>query len=192
MKLRGGRVFLDVKQAGYLLMRLFLEHVQVEDRSASVGQLGHELHQHFLRKRASTLHHLRFVHYVGKLFLVDHQLIEALLATQVINSLRHHHTRHPRAQRAFAAEGEIGEDFDEPIVQHIMGFVHIARIAIAHGQHLAGIKGVQFFSGNIVTCPTSFNQLYFTILCQYLTSRTLPRVFCLLDAALRRMLQNEY
>lgn len=191
MKLRGGRVFLDVKQAGYLLMRLFLEHIQVEDRSASVGQFGHKLHQYLFRQLASTFRRLRFIHYVRQMIITDYQLIEALLATQIVDGLCHHHARHPRSQRTFATKGEIGKDLDETVVQHIVGFIDIAHITIAHGQHLAGIKGVQLFSSSIITCPTPFNQLYFTIQYQYLTLRTLPRVFCLLDAASIQMLQSK-
>lgn len=161
-------MFLDVEQAGYLLMRLLFEDIQVEHRPATVGQLGHKLHQHFFGQVASAFGYRSLVYHVGQLLFIDHQLGEALLPPQVVDGLGHHYARHPRGQRAFAPKAEVGEDFDETVVQHIMGFVHIARIAIAHGQHLAGIKGVQLFPSSIVTCPTSFNQLYFTILYQNL------------------------
>lgn len=169
MELRGGRVFLDVKQAGYLLVRLFLEHIQVEDCSASVGQFGHKLHQHFLRQPASTFRDIRFIRHVRQLGVTDYQLIEALLTPQVVDGLCHHHARHPRDQRTFAPKGEIGKDLDETVVQHIVGFINIAHITIAHGQHLAGIKGVQLFPSSIIACSTPFNQPYFTIQCQPFT-----------------------
>ena len=39
-------------------------------------------------------------------------------------------------------EGEVGENFDEAIVQYVMGRIDIARIAVTYRQHLLGVEGV--------------------------------------------------
>lgn len=142
MQLRSGRMLLDVEYAGNLLMRFLLEDVQVEHRAASVGKFRYESHQHFFGKAVAGFGYIGFVRHVRKLFFRHNQLVEALPLAQVVDGLRHHHPRHPRAQSAFTAKGEVGEDFDETIVQYVMGRIDVARIAVAHRQHLLGIEGV--------------------------------------------------
>ena len=36
----------------------------------------------------------------------------------------------------------MGENFDEAIVQYVMGRIDIARIAVTYRQHLLGVEGV--------------------------------------------------
>ena len=79
---------------------------------------------------------------VGQLFLIHHQLAETLLFPQVVYRLRHHYPCHPGTQCTFATEGEVGENFDEAIVQYVMGRIDIARIAVTYRQHLLGVEGV--------------------------------------------------
>lgn len=142
MQLRSGRVFLDVEHFSYLLVRLLLEDIQIEDRSAPVGQLGHKGHQHLFGNVIPGFDNACLVWNLGKLFFTHHQLTETLLSPQVIDGLGHHHPCHPRAQRTLATKGEVGEDFDEAIVQHVMSRINVARITVAHRQHLLGIEGV--------------------------------------------------
>lgn len=135
-------MLLDVQQFGNLLMGFLLEHIQVEYRSASVGKLCHKREQHLFGQPVAGLCHARLVGNVGKLLLVQHQPVEPLLPPQVVDGLRHHDSRHPGAQRALAPKGEVGENFDEAIVQHIVRRIDIARIAVAHRQHLLGVTSV--------------------------------------------------
>ena len=70
------------------------------------------------------------------------KLAETLLFPQVVYRLRHHYPCHPGTQCTFATEGEVGENFDEAIVQYVMGRIDIARIAVTYRQHLLGVEGV--------------------------------------------------
>lgn len=182
-------MFLDVKHLRYLLVRLLLEDVQVEHRAASVGQLGHQLHQFFFGEAGAGFGQALVVRHVGQLFFVHHQLGEALPAAQMVDALRHHHPGHPRAQRTLPSKGEVGENLDEAIVQYVMGRIDIARIAVAHRQHLLGIKGVQLFSGRIFSSPAALYQFQFVFQCQCLFT-DVRCVVCQLDAAFGGMLQD--
>ncbi len=90
---------------------------------------------------------------------------ETLLFPQVVYRLRHHYPCHP-GTNAFATEGEMGKDFDEPIVQYVMRSIFVARIAVAYRKHLLGIKGIQFLTCGILSCPAALYQFYFIFQCQ--------------------------
>lgn len=140
-------MLLDMEQLRYFLVRLFLEDIQVEHGTASVGKLRHKCHQHFFRQVAPAFGNTCFVLHIGKLFFVYHQLAETVLPPQIVDGLRHHDPRHPCAQRTFATKRETGEDFDKAVMQNIVRRIHIARITVAHRQHLFGIESVKFLSG---------------------------------------------
>ena len=159
-------MFLDSKHFRYLLVRFLLEDVQVENGAATVGQFGNECHQLFLGEAASRLGSTCFIGEVGQLLFVGHQLADALPPPQVVYRLCHHHPRHPRGERTFAPEREVGEDLDKPIVQYVVCRVDIARIAVAYRKHLLGVKGVQFLAGGILPCPTALYQFYLIFQCQ--------------------------
>lgn len=110
--------------------------------SNSIGKFRHERHQHFFGNTASGFGNACFIRNVGQLFLIHHQLAETLLFPQVVYRLRHHYPCHPGIQCTFATEGEVGENFDEAIVQYVMGRIDIARIAVTYRQHLLGVEGV--------------------------------------------------
>lgn len=157
MKLRGGRMLFDAEHGGYLFVRLFLEHIEVEHRATTIGKLGHERQQLFFGKSASGIS--KFGN-VGQLLLVYHQLCNPFLSPQVIERLGDHYPGDPRAERCIATEREIGEYLDETVVQYIMRRVHIARIAVAHRQHLSGIESIKFLAGGIFSCPAALYQFY--------------------------------
>ncbi len=55
MQLRGRRMLFDVGGiSGYFLVRLLLEHVQVEHSTAAVGKFRYKRHQHFFGNTASV------------------------------------------------------------------------------------------------------------------------------------------
>lgn len=178
MQLRGGRMLFDMKYLANFFMRSLFKDIQVEYGAASIGKFRYECHQYFLGKTIACFGNACFVHHVGKLFLIHHQLAEALLLPQVIYRLRHHYSGHPCAQCTFSTKGEVSEDFDETIVQYVMSRVDIARIAVTYRQHLLGIEGVQFLSGRILSCTAALYQFYVIFQCQCFFA----------DASLRRLL----
>ncbi len=82
-----------------------------------------------------------------ELLFMHYQLTDPFLPSQIIDRLSDHHPGYPCAERRFAPEGEVGENFDETVMQYIMRCIHIARIAETYRQHLFGIEGVKFLSG---------------------------------------------
>ena len=162
MQLRSGRMLFDAQQFGYFLVRPSLEHIEVEHRTATIGQLGHKPQQFFFAKAIAQPGYLVLIGHVGQLLFGHHQPRQAFTLPDVVNGLRHHHPRQPRAQPAFAPKGKAGEDLDKTVVQHIVRGVQVTRIAVAHRQHLFGITGVQCLPGTILACPASFHQLYFS------------------------------
>lgn len=166
MQLRGGRVFLYPQHFRYLLVRFFFEHIQVENGSASIGQVGHKGQQLRFGEAAAAFGYTGFVGHVGQLLFVNHQLGDSLLPSQVVYGLRHHHSCHPGGQCTLSFEGEVGEDFDEPVMQYVVRRIHVARIAVAHRKHLFGIKGVKFLAGGISSCPAALYQFYLVFQCQ--------------------------
>ena len=103
---------------------------------------------------------------------------DTLLLSQIIYCLCHHYSCYPRCQRTFAPESEMGKDLDEPIVQYVMSGIFIARIAVAYRKHLLGIKGIQFLTCGILSCPAALYQFYFIFQCQCYFLRTPLRVVC--------------
>lgn len=178
MQLRGGRMFLDVEQFRYFLMRLLLEHVQVEHGTTPIGKFCHKRHQHFFGKPAPAFGNTRFVLHIGKLPFTYHQLAETVLLPQIINGLCHHHPCHPSTQCTFATKGKVGEDFDKAVMQNIVRRIHIARITVAYRQHLLGIESVKFLPGGFLSCPAALYQFYLIFQCQCFFA----------DASLRRLL----
>ena len=144
-------MLLDAQQRGNLLVRLFLEHVEVEHRPATCGQPGQQLHQHLLREAVGLAAcHRLLVGTVGQLLFVHHQAGKAFALPQEVDGLGHHDPRQPRLQGALTPVGEVRERLDKPIVQHVVGSLHIARVAVAHGQHLLGITDIQLLAGSLL------------------------------------------
>ena len=156
-----------------------LQPVQVELPKISEGIIlqitPNPDNQDFFRQAAACLGQRCLVRDVRHLLLAHQQAAEALLAPEVIQCLAHHHPVDPHLQRTFAPEGEVCEDLDEPVVQHIMCGIHIAHITVAHSQHLACIEGIKSLSGRILSSPASFNQLYFTFQYQNILSNASSR-----------------
>lgn len=135
-------MFFDVEYFRYFLMRFLFKDIQVEHRAASVGKFRYKFHQHLFGKIATGFGKIGIVRHVRKMFFIHHQLDEALLPPKVIYGLCHHHPCHPRAQCTLSAKREVGENLYETIVQYVMGRIDVARVTVAHRQHLLGVEGV--------------------------------------------------
>lgn len=179
MKLRGGRMLFDAEHPSYLFVRLFLEHVEVEHRTATIGKLGHERQQLFFGKSASGIGKIRNF---GQLLFVYYQPGDPLPAPQVIERLGDHYAGNPCAERRVATKRKVGKYLDETVVQYIIRRVHIARVAVTHRQHLFGIESIKFPAGGIFSCPATLYQFYLVFQCNCLLKSNV----CLRRLSIRR------